>query len=146
MLRLGEVMVDEWNRETAQSRRIAGQLFDVLLLYVSKEDPVTANPAVAKLREAIQRGWADPDFSVGAAMEALPVSPSHLRREFAREHGAAPVQYLLQHRISQARRLLRLGGFSVKECCRLCGFSDPYYFSRAFRKIVGCSPSSEMRS
>ena len=139
-------MVDEWNRQTAQSRRIAGQLFDVLLLYLSKEDPATTHPAVTTLRDAIQRGWADPEFSVGAAMNALPVSPSHLRRAFAREYGAAPVQFLLQHRINQARRLLGLGGFSIKETSRLCGFSDPYYFSRAFRRIVGAPPSSELRS
>ena len=31
--------------------------------------------------------------------------------------------------------------FSVNETSELCGFSEPLYFSRVFKKRFGCSPS-----
>nr|MCR4588982.1 helix-turn-helix transcriptional regulator [Lachnospiraceae bacterium] len=31
--------------------------------------------------------------------------------------------------------------YSIKEVCSMCGYSDPNYFSRIFKKYVGVSPS-----
>jgi len=42
----------------------------------------------------------------------------------------------------EARRLLRIGGFSIKEVALRSGFGDQYYFSRVFRKVVHMSPSA----
>jgi AraC-like DNA-binding protein len=32
-------------------------------------------------------------------------------------------------------------GFLVTDIASLVGFSDPYYFSKCFKKVVGISPS-----
>ena len=37
------------------------------------------------------------------------------------------------------------GGMSVADVAYRCGFSDPKYFSRCFKKIMGCSPTEYIR-
>ena len=44
-------------------------------------------------------------------------------------------------RITHARSLLE-GGCSVEKTAEKCGFSDPSYFSKVFKKFVGTTPKS----
>lgn len=69
------------------------------------------------------------------------ISESYLGRIFKSVTGKAPIDYLIDIRISKAKYLL-LDGFSVSETSRLVGFNDIYYFSRAFKKCEGISPST----
>lgn len=68
------------------------------------------------------------------------ICPSYLGRIFKRITGRSTVDYLIGIRINRAKSLLK-DGFSVSEASRLVGFSDIYYFSRAFKKHAGISPS-----
>ncbi|GJM79987.1 hypothetical protein HMSSN139_24830 [Paenibacillus sp. HMSSN-139] len=43
--------------------------------------------------------------------------------------------------MQRAGQLLDLTGLSVKEIAGAVGLSDPYYFSRLFKKIMGYSPT-----
>jgi len=47
--------------------------------------------------------------------------------------------------MKQARRLLSSTSFSVGEIATRCGYENIYYFSSAFRKNVGCSPTEFRR-
>ena len=38
-------------------------------------------------------------------------------------------------------RLLEDSRYSIKEVCLMCGYSDPNYFSRIFKKYEGMTPS-----
>jgi AraC-like DNA-binding protein len=136
VVRLAQLVVRAFNTKP----RVAELLFDALLLSIPRSAP-SAHPQIERLRELIHQSWSDPDFSIAAAMDEIPVSPAHLRRSFSRIMKMSPVQYLLRYRITQARRLLAVGGYSVKEISQMCGFSDPYYFSRAFRKLQDSTPS-----
>ena len=40
-----------------------------------------------------------------------------------------------------ARRLLIGTNYTIGAIAARCGYENIYYFSRAFRKAVGCSPS-----
>ena len=42
--------------------------------------------------------------------------------------------------------LLLSGVYSMEQCGALCGYSDPAYFSRMFRKAMGQSPSQFLKS
>ena len=68
------------------------------------------------------------------------VSGDHLRSIFKREYGMAPIHYLLNKRIELAQGYLRESDRKIVEIAKLCGFSDPYYFSRIFKKMTGKSP------
>lgn len=72
-------------------------------------------------------------------VEAADSSVSYLSKQFQTALGTAPMQYLLAVRIKAARELLRTD-LKVADIAGLVGIEDPYYFSRAFRRITGDSP------
>jgi AraC family transcriptional regulator len=72
---------------------------------------------------------------------AAGLSVSHFSREFRREMGMGPKQYLLQARLSHARRLLLAGPTQVTEIAHASGFASLAHFSGAFHAAYGISPS-----
>jgi AraC-like DNA-binding protein/DNA-binding response OmpR family regulator len=73
--------------------------------------------------------------------EAIGASEDYLSRVFHQEMNISPWEYLNRYRILQARELLRCTGDNIKTVAHRVGFTDPAYFSRVFRKVVGTSPS-----
>lgn len=69
------------------------------------------------------------------------LSKQHLVYLFNREAGLPPIEYFLRLKMQRAGQLLDLTGLSVKEIAGAVGLSDPYYFSRLFKKIMGYSPT-----
>jgi two-component system response regulator YesN len=69
------------------------------------------------------------------------VSPYHLSHVFSRESDFTLWGYLMQVRMTEAKKLLRTGRLNVSEVGRAVGYEDPNYFSKAFRKHVGQSPT-----
>lgn len=82
--------------------------------------------------------WAPID--VNAIAQNVGVSRSHLYRVFIKAMGVTPNEYLTRYRISQACELLREGKLSVGGVASSVGYSDPLYFSRVFRRVLGLSP------
>lgn len=73
--------------------------------------------------------------------ERFYIDKFYLTRLFREQYGSSVINYLLYVRISRAKELLRFTGLSVEEVGAKCGMPDANYFSRAFRKIEGMSPS-----
>ncbi len=71
-------------------------------------------------------------------------SVSHYGKIFKKVMGITPIDYLLSVRIAYAKKLLE-NGSSITETASLCGFSNLYYFSKAFRAREDMPPS-EYRS
>jgi AraC-like DNA-binding protein len=69
------------------------------------------------------------------------LAPEYVNALFKAEIGISPTQYVHRERVILARRLLVDEGVSVKEAAVRVGFSDPFYFSRVFRKVMGVPPS-----
>jgi AraC-like DNA-binding protein len=68
------------------------------------------------------------------------VSVSHFCLLFKRKTSHTPVEFLNNLRIQQACRLLDLTNLNISEISEKLGFSDPFYFSRVFKKSIGQSP------
>jgi signal transduction histidine kinase/AraC-like DNA-binding protein len=71
---------------------------------------------------------------------AIGVSERYLSQLFMAELGISPWEYLLRYRVRQARHLLRTSDLPIALIASEVGFDDPAYFSRLFRKEVGCTP------
>lgn len=74
----------------------------------------------------------------------------HLSRQyfstlFRRVTGVPPHTYLIELRLRRAQELLALPDLSIHAVAANSGFTDPYYFSRCFRKHTGSSPSQYRR-
>ena len=68
------------------------------------------------------------------------LSVSHFSGMFRDQVHQSPMSYFTQLKIRAACRLLDLSGKSIKVVAMETGYSDPYYFSRVFKKVMGISP------
>jgi len=68
------------------------------------------------------------------------LSVSYFSDLFREQTGHSPMAHFTQLKIRQACRLLDLTVKPVKVVAIETGYSDPYYFSRVFKKIMGISP------
>ena len=84
---------------------------------------------------------ADPVGSgVEEAMQSVSFNPDYFRRAFRDRIGMTPQKYRELKRMEFA--VSRLGqGHSVKQVAAELGYSDPYFFSRMFKRYIGSSPS-----
>ncbi|MFC5649459.1 helix-turn-helix domain-containing protein [Paenibacillus solisilvae] len=69
------------------------------------------------------------------------LSKQHLIHLFKQETGFSPIDYYLRMKMQRAAQMLDLTSLTVKEISGSIGISDPYYFSRLFKKFMGCSPT-----
>jgi AraC-like DNA-binding protein/ligand-binding sensor protein len=115
-------------------------LVEVRGLYIGRHRRI-----VQRARQSIERQLRTPftarSISLPAVAAEIGVSSGHLSRTFRRLTGRTLERYLMERRVEVARRLLLEPMNSVTEVADICGFSDPTYFARVFRKILGCSPS-----
>ena len=77
--------------------------------------------------------------------EECSLSESRFSHLFKESTGTSPHHYLLQVRIERARELLENTDLSIAQICGEIGICDQNYFSRAFKKLHGCSPSAYRR-
>ncbi|MCX7714882.1 MAG: AraC family transcriptional regulator [Clostridia bacterium] len=69
------------------------------------------------------------------------LSPEYLSRYFKKATGKNVSSYLMELRISKAKRLLAESSYPITEICHLCGYSSLSNFRKYFGKITGMSPS-----
>lgn len=81
------------------------------------------------------------DISISEVIERSHYSQRHFIRLFSAAYGMSPQRYLLDVRLRHAGAILRDSRLPVTEIAASCGFGDPNYFSRVFRKYTGVSPS-----
>lgn len=64
---------------------------------------------------------------------------------FRRHTGIGPIEYLIQCRLEQAKKLLESTECSIQEIGKCVGYKDALYFSRQFKNMFGLSPSAYSR-
>lgn len=91
----------------------------------------------------------DRDYTQEQRLEDLAelagVSVGYLCRRFRTYTGKTVFEYLLDRRIQAAMLLLRNSDLKVLAVAMDCGFNDFAYFSRAFKRILGCTPTAYRR-
>ncbi|MDD6317306.1 MAG: AraC family transcriptional regulator [Succinatimonas hippei] len=69
------------------------------------------------------------------------MSPKYFCRFFHELTGKRPIEYLNAFRVESAAGMLLSGDKSVGEIAVNCGFNDPCYFAKLFKRYRGQSPS-----
>ena len=78
--------------------------------------------------------------TLGSLAKKAGMSPSRYSDIFRQRFGFPPIDWFLRQGVRQACLLLDLTREKVEIVGLEVGFRDPYYFSRSFRKVMGCSP------
>ncbi len=81
------------------------------------------------------------EFSIEHLARKIGLSESRLRTRFRSAFGLSLGRYLRESRCRRAAQLLRTGQVSIGEVADALGYSSPFSFSRAFKMVVGVSPS-----
>mgnify|MGYP000330225662 CR=1 FL=1 len=81
------------------------------------------------------------NISIPEIANKVGLSERHLRTLFHQHYSISPKAYQLQTRLSYAHYLLSETKYSIKEITFMTGYSDPYIFSKQYKKYYGISPS-----
>lgn len=104
----------------------------------------TTSPRSALVEEiaaSILQNYANPHYELDELLRSAPYCYDYLCRLFRQAMHTTPHKYLADLRLQSAADLLRAGtGSSITEVARMCGYLDPLYFSRMFKKKYGVSP------
>jgi YesN/AraC family two-component response regulator len=73
--------------------------------------------------------------------EHFGLAPNHVSRLFRKEGLMKFNDYLNLVRVNRAKFMLQNYGMTLKEIAANCGYSDPAYFCRVFRKICKITPT-----
>lgn len=97
---------------------------------------------VERARSFILANISDPDISVDDFARYMNMSSSSLYIKCKKNLGYTPNNYIRNVRINYAVKLLtNATDISIADVAYKCGFSDPKYFSRCFKKITGHNPA-----
>jgi signal transduction histidine kinase/DNA-binding response OmpR family regulator/ligand-binding sensor domain-containing protein len=95
---------------------------------------------VIEVREKIESRIADFGLSVEDLAKDLHFSQSQFSRKLNAVIGMTPVKYIRQIRLEKAKGMLKDPTLSIIVIAYDCGFSDPSYFTRVFKKEFGAPP------
>ncbi|MDF2721881.1 MAG: transcriptional regulator, AraC family [Paenibacillus sp.] len=127
------------------SANLLGQLLTLLFIYQGRLPHYSAvdSPVRKVIQHMLQH--IEDKITLQQLCEMTHLSKPYLVKLFRKNTGYSPIDYFLRLKIQQAGDCLETTGLSVKEVCFKFGFSDPYYFSRMFSKIMGQSPMKYRR-
>lgn len=103
----------------------------------SDEENDFINKLVNQIYEDMQSG----DISVEKLSKTMFISRSQLSRKVLNLTGMSTSDFVMQVRMGKARRLLEDTTTPITEVALKCGFNDPSYFTRMFKKTYDITPS-----
>lgn len=83
--------------------------------------------------------------TVAYCADQLHLSPNYFGDLIKKETGKSALEYIRQKTMDTAKNMLMAPEKSISEIAYSLGYQYPHYFSRAFKKVVGCTPN-EYRS
>jgi len=108
--------------------------------------PIAAKPQAGQQLVARYAALLERDFRSNRAVadyaEALGVTPTHLTRVCRAASGKGAHQLLEDRLLFEARRLLAETRLPIKDVASALGFNSAGYFTRAFQKMEGSTPSA----
>lgn len=135
-------MTEYWGLPSAQERRayLAARYYD-LMEYAETRKGQYANPIVQYCQQAIEENFSDSNFNISNLADTLHLSLSYLSTVFKNATGQNISSYLAAQRLRHSQTLLRDASIPIREVCFLCGYDDPHYFTKLFKKHMGMTPS-----
>ena len=108
----------------------------------SEVSTVSADQAfLKKTIQIIEKHFSDEQFGVELLGSESGMSVSQMNRKLRALIDQPAGQLIRSLRLQRAADLLKQNAGTVAEICFQVGFNDQSYFSRAFKKQFGCSPS-----
>lgn len=137
-----KAMTEYWKLTTQQERLsfLAAQYYDLMEYAESCKGEYTS-PIVSYCLQAIQKNYSNPNFNISNLADSLHLSLSYLSTVFKNATGQNLSHALSSKRLSKAQEHLKDRSIPIKTVCDSCGYDDPRYFAKIFKKHTGMTPS-----
>ena len=116
------------------SRRSAG----------GKDRQAAGNDRFLQIKKYVDDCFSDPELSLEALSELFSYNKKYISQMFGKYLQVGLTEYVNTLRINHACVLIDQGYTGVGDIARLCGFNDPMYFSKVFRRKMGKSPKAHI--
>jgi len=140
-----EQLIDAGKRDTPFRESICQVIGEHLLLRIA-ETAVPLGTIGTAAFETFQRcrQWVDHNYrraeSLGEIASECHIDEAYLCRLFKRYAHQSPWQFILRLKMRDAAQRLQARDAHVSDVAYEFGFSDPFQFSRTFRRVFGISP------
>jgi len=125
--------------------RLRSILYDILCRAAEEAHrsylPQSTRSRILIAEEIIALRYTDSMLTVSELAQACGISEAYFRRIFTEAHGTAPAAYIAALRLERAKELLSSQRITAAQTAELCGYGDPAYFSREFRRRTGMTPT-----
>lgn len=107
---------------------------------------VAANSSLCELICEFLKSEVYGDISLDELCRRFMTGKTQLCKVFRDNMGQSPMDYYTDLKISEAKKLLREGKFTVSQIGDMLGYSCIHNFSRSFKNRVGFSPKEYTRT
>ena len=94
-----------------------------------------------KVMEFMETQMDNSELTIDAFAEHLMLSRTIFYRKLKSIIGLTPVDFIREIRIKRAVQLIDSGEYNFSQIAYMTGFSDPKYFSKCFKKVMGVTPT-----
>jgi AraC-like DNA-binding protein len=140
-----------WSDQDIAGRdQIAASHIPLILAFLKAEQteltqPQNTDATIVQRAKAAMLRQLDQRTDLEALAQELGCSYSRFRFAFKRETGHAPREFENHIKLNRSRDLLLYNHLSVSETADALGFSSVYYYSRAFKRAFGRSPTEWLK-
>ena len=94
----------------------------------------------------VESNISNSEFTVDELSSEMAMGRTNFYTKIKELLGVTPVDFIRETRIKRAMQLLETGQMSITEVAYACGFSDPKFFSKTFKKLTCVSPNEYKKS
>ncbi|MFD2610880.1 response regulator [Paenibacillus gansuensis] len=116
-------------------------LYKQAVEYAGSHRMTKARKNALAAKEYIDGHYADPELSVERIAGHIYINSSYLRSIFKKEWQTTVSDYITHVRLQKAKELITAGRSRLSDISEQVGYNDAGYFSKAFKKYVGMTPS-----
>lgn len=127
--------VDDIEVEAWAYRKFRNLINMIQMRKTSKTHPIIHN-AVTYIEKHYTQG-----ITLEEVAGIVGLTPQYFSSFFKDEMEVTFTEYVTKLRIEKAKEVIRNSQMSIQEICYYVGYHDPNYFSRIFKKYVGCTPT-----
>ncbi len=141
-----EILFYRAQREEQKSK-VLSALGSLIVAYICEMGQDTYSPTVQKILSDIEKNLSNTYYSLEDFLKRLPLNYDYARKLFKKEVGITPLEYLTKRRMELAKNIIyskisnSYTNYSIAQIAESCGYLDPLYFSKVFKKHYGVSPS-----
>lgn len=119
------------------------EFFNALVVKSQKQEDSASDQRLLYVQKVVR--YIQVKYSESISIEDIAyicgLNRSYLTRLFKDASGYTPQQYLINYRIKKAKEILADSDEPIQQVAYMVGYTDTFTFSKAFKKIVGLSPT-----